>query len=907
MAQRSVFGWLGRKVFAHPFPIIFLFAAVVAAALLYLRDFPLRTSYLDLLPARDPLVERYEEVQAEIKGLDLAAILLSLQEPPESLEERANLLRTAADHIISELDPKIIARASYFLRAEVPLPPELLVFRTLYPQERERLAAIAGELLARVPALTGAYPLALPAELPADPEGLTRLLSQVTQAGHTVLAVLQELPELEALVAEAKDIIQRAQSRAIPEDQGHLLLSADRTQLVIQVWPTRPVYASQAFNRAVRDELRRAVQAAHLEEMGIEAGLAGGYVVATEVEDVIKRDMMVVTIISSVAVFLLALLSLGSPLLAILALVPILVSAVLILAWAKFAVHGFNLLTAFLPALVLGLGIDYSLHLLSRFSEARRKGAPLSGAVIQAVHTKGRAAAVAALTTAAVFCCLLLSQSRALWEMGVIMSVGLVVSFFSVFLLGPALLAFVGKLFPKLQGRPLLSPERLYHPYRHLLLLRKGIILFSLLFVVLATIMATKVEFKFTSAELAPATPGQGVLNEIIQNFGGEIWLGDTFRVFVPKVRLLYEYVEKLKGHPLVHSVVSARDLLPGELLGQAIQLQELPIPQAQESLEHLSEALNRWGEITQELKDKAALFSLGELEALLRGEVRRALVFSQKASEFFHLAQAFATVDTAALLKTVAALAEDLKPLAEFAAKLQALPPEEELVDQILALLPQEIRTQYRISRGYIVELRVTPELYRGRNLREFLAWLRGFGLEYVGSPELQLALEEHMRRDFFLTTGIALFFIFLLVIVDFRHLGKTGLALAPLAMGYACMLGGMATLRLRFNFTNIVISPLLIGLGVDGAVHLLHRWEEEQGREAGIWAAAATAGPTLGSYLTTMASFGALLAAHTPGLRYLGAAALLGLGFTTLWTLLFLPGAVGELRKIPGKTKVP
>jgi predicted RND superfamily exporter protein len=91
---------------------------------------------------------------------------------------------------------------------------------------------------------------------------------------------------------------------------------------------------------------------------------------------------------------------------------------------------------------------------------------------------------------------------------------------------------------------------------------------------------------------------------------------------------------------------------------------------------------------------------------------------------------------------------------------------------------------------------------------------------------------------------------------------------------------------------------------------VHFLHRYyeeEEKHEREAAILAAAATTGPTLGSYLTTMASFGTLLSAHTPGLRFLGASALLGLGFTTLWTCLFLPALVAELQKTKGGTKVP
>lgn len=907
MPKSSFFSRLGEWASTHAGFVVCLFVVVFGLAFYYVQELPIRTAYLDLLPAGDPIVEKYESVQAELRGLDVAAILLRLRNPPEDLDDRARLLFLAADRIIAELDPNIIARASYFLPTETKLPPELLVFRTLYPKERERLAEIAALLLSRIEKLAEQKPFSIPEKIPDDPAELDRVLAQVIETGRHLLSLFGEIPEIQALLSEASELIERAQSRALPEDKGQPILSLDHTQLVIQVRPTQPVYASQAFNRAVRDELRRAVRAADLGSLGIEAGLTGGYVISTEVEDVIWRDMAVVTLASSALVFLLTLLVLGSPILVVLALIPVAVSAVFTAAWAKFSVHGFNLLTTFLPALVLGLGIDFSLHLFSRFSEARRDGLGLREAIQLAVRTKGPASFVAGLTTAAVFFCLLLSRSRALWELGAVMSLGVMVSFFTVFVFGPALAVLVGKVFPNLRGRPILSRARLYPPYRHLLLLRKGVILSGLIVIAMALAEALNVEFKFASGELAPATAGQAVLQEIVRNFGGEIWLGDTFRVFVPTARELGALSEKLKENPLVHSVVSARALLPAELLGEAARLQHLPIPAAKAVLSSLAEILERWPGLGQNLEDTAAVFSVLELQALISGEVRKAQVFSRRAGDLFSLAEEVKAFDPNPLQAALAAMAESLRTLEAFAKNLQALPEEAELIDQILAVLPVEIRSQYRISRGYIIELRVRPELYQGRNLQRFLDWLEDLGVDYVGSPEIKLALEHHMRRDFFLTSGVAFLLIFLVVLVDFRRPGKALFSVVPLAMGYTCMLGGMAALGLRFNFTNIVISPLLIGYGVNGAVHFLHRYgEENRSREAVVWAAAATAGPTLGSYFTTMASFGALLAAQTPGLRYLGASALLGLGFTVLWTILFLPAVAAELRKAERGTKV-
>jgi len=196
------------------------------------------------------------------------------------------------------------------------------------------------------------------------------------------------------------------------------------------------------------------------------------------------------------------------------------------------------------------------------------------------------------------------------------------------------------------------------------------------------------------------------------------------------------------------------------------------------------------------------------------------------------------------------------------------------------------------------VVEARVTPSIYEGRNLQTFLDWADGLGFERFGLPEVTAQIEGYMKRDFLVSTVLAVAIIFLLVWRDFPRLVKAALALAPLGMGYVWMLAGMNLLKIQFNFTNIVISPLLIGIGVDSAVHLLHRVDEERaGADAAVRGAAASAVPIAVSALTTMAAFGALLAARTPGLRLLGASALLGLGFTLLWSLTFLPAAVALL----------
>jgi predicted RND superfamily exporter protein len=117
--------------------------------------------------------------------------------------------------------------------------------------------------------------------------------------------------------------------------------------------------------------------------------------------------------------------------------------------------------------------------------------------------------------------------------------------------------------------------------------------------------------------------------------------------------------------------------------------------------------------------------------------------------------------------------------------------------------------------------------------------------------------------------------------------------------------MLGGMRLMSMDFNFLSITISPLLIGIGVDNGIHIIHRTIEEKALrlegavERGV---GMTAISVIVTSLTTMLVFASLMLARTPGLRMLGASALLGIGFALLFSLLFLPAAL----KVEGGKRV-
>lgn len=903
-----LFPALGSVSTRWPAVVVALFLALTGLSVLYVRDFPIRTAYLDLLPQEDPLVAEFQSVEQEMASTDVIAVLLSLSSPPQDLAARAGVLFAAAEKVITELDelasPDIVS-ASYRVGAGIPTPAQLLIFRTLSPAEVDRLRQIAAEVQDRFPALPQTGPLeevlaGLAAAEFADPAAVRAALAELTATGRSARNLLEGILAGQGLLAEAATIARAVRVRPAPEEIGEPILSRDRTRLVLQVWPSRRAFESLPYNQRVTGVVRDAVARAGLDDLGVEAGIAGAYVATVEADEAIRRDMSLVTIVSSAVVFGLVFLAFVSPFLCLAAVAPVLVSALFTMAWAKFAVGGFNLLTVFLPALVLGLGIDYSIHILSRYVEERSKGQGIRAALVTALRTKGGACLTAAVTTAAVFSCLLLAHSRALWEMGAIMGVGIVASLVTTLLLTPALVALTVRDRRPPRKRPIASTVFLRPVYRRFLHLRPGVVAVGLILTGVLAYQASRVEFHFVSLQLAPVTPAQTVLTTITREFSGEVWLWDSFRFFCEHPEDVRPLEEKLIGHPLVHSTASVRDLLPQELLRGEVSIWDLPVVEVQHAVADLRERLGQWDTTLGRLQTLIVDLTQLELLAIVRGRSDLAEVLSQGVDDLVLLLRELEGVDEEEHRARLAEMVTDLEELKRFVQGIEDLPPEPALLGLILAVLPAEVRSQYHTKSGqYVVEARMTRAIYEGRNLQTFLDWADDLGFERFGLPEVTAQLEVYMKRDFLVSTVLAVLIIFLLVWRDFPRPVEAALALAPLGMGYVWMLAGMNLLKIQFNFTNIVISPLLIGIGVDSAVHLLHRVAEERpaGGNAVVRGAAASTVPIAVSSLTTMAAFGALLAARTPGLRLLGTSALLGLGFTLLWSLTFLPAAVALL----------
>ena len=156
--------------------------------------------------------------------------------------------------------------------------------------------------------------------------------------------------------------------------------------------------------------------------------------------------------------------------------------------------------------------------------------------------------------------------------------------------------------------------------------------------------------------------------------------------------------------------------------------------------------------------------------------------------------------------------------------------------------------------------------------------------------------SLFEVVQRDMPWVAAFALLFVTILTALDLRRAHWVAGALFTLLGGITWAAAATHVAGVKLSVINVVGVPILLGIGVDMVIHLLHRLREEG--PGGVRRALATTGvAALLSTLTTVLSFASLTLAGNRGVRSLGLLVVIGLiaVFTATATLLPLAWSAG------------
>jgi predicted RND superfamily exporter protein len=167
-------------------------------------------------------------------------------------------------------------------------------------------------------------------------------------------------------------------------------------------------------------------------------------------------------------------------------------------------------------------------------------------------------------------------------------------------------------------------------------------------------------------------------------------------------------------------------------------------------------------------------------------------------------------------------------------------------------------------------------------------------------GAPVTIVEAGRAVVTAFAQATVLALIAIVVLLLAVLRSPLDSLMVLAPLLLAALLTVAFAVALGLPFNFANVIVLPLLLGLGVDSGIHYVIRAREQA---AGVAAPAANSTPRaiLLSALTTVASFGALSISQHPGTASMGRLLTLAIVLTLVCVLAFLPALLALAGRLP------
>jgi hypothetical protein len=212
------------------------------------------------------------------------------------------------------------------------------------------------------------------------------------------------------------------------------------------------------------------------------------------------------------------------------------------------------------------------------------------------------------------------------------------------------------------------------------------------------------------------------------------------------------------------------------------------------------------------------------------------------------------------------------------------------------LADLPPEV-TEPLMGEGGRLRVEVFPSKDLGDNeaLEHFVASVHAVEPRAIGTSVLILESSNAIVRSLAQALAGAGITIALLLLLLWQRISDAVLVLAPLLLAAVLTAAGSVLLDIPLNFADVIVIPLILGIGVDSGIHLVQRYRERQGEDANILQTS-TARAVWFSALTTVASFGTLAFSSHPGMASLGQLLTLGIAFTLLCNLIVLPALLAS-----------
>jgi predicted exporter len=157
------------------------------------------------------------------------------------------------------------------------------------------------------------------------------------------------------------------------------------------------------------------------------------------------------------------------------------------------------------------------------------------------------------------------------------------------------------------------------------------------------------------------------------------------------------------------------------------------------------------------------------------------------------------------------------------------------------------------------------------------------------TGTNVVGRELRKIFLHDSRVAVALGLILVAILLWIDFKSLTLSAIALMQLVSGVVLMLGIMKLLDMQINYANAFVATMIMGVGIDYAIHIMHRMQETGGAvDEGVLE---TGKGVVIAAATNLAGFGTLAFGSYPAMRSVGIVALIGSLTCLLTSLILVP----------------
>lgn len=556
-------------------------------------------------------------------------------------------------------------------------------------------------------------------------------------------------------------------------------------------------------------------------------------------------------------------------------LVSLILGLLLTAGFAAITVGHLNVISIAFAVLYIGLGVDYAIHLCLRYRNFVEENVPNNEALTDSIRSVGPSIILCAVTTSIGLYAFIPTDYTGVSELGIIAGTGMFIGLLVTLSVLPAIL----KILPvkKVNRYAGIFPHWIYAiPFRYSATIR-GL---AILLAVLTCALLFKVQFDSNPVNMRDQKA------ESVTTFKQLLTSSDdspfALTILNADPESVLETAKKFERLTTVKSSVTVFDFVPDDQDEKMTIVEDLGLL--------LGPLLESFGQTPDSDNNHQAL------QDFLAKVNRRVAMDAESSSEVLLRLQA---------------------QLLRFVEKLEAHPHQEreilkQLETSLLGSLPTSmmsiqmgLQTQgvdlqslpadvYRrwVSPEGVYRIQIVPkeDLNDPQNLKDFVEDVQSLEKSVVGLPVADQASGKAIVLAFKQAFVGALMVITILLLIILRSLRDTLLVVLPLLLAGALTGASTVILDSPFNFANIIALPLLLGLGVDSGIHIVHRLRisPDGGREL---LRTSTARGIFFSSLTTFFSFSSLVFTDHLGVASMGLLLTVGISFTLLCTLIVIP----------------